>query len=149
MSCLPACRGRYIRARRYGARCFESKRGIVSGIWSGSHSHGHRTRRTCRALTVLNVGGGRGHDVYLLQLSVLWFRSVLPCGALAVGDAAASYPSNPAIPKNIPISTYDIIFVNGFVAMHIDIYKREGGRLNDPYRISLRLLPLGPGRIGE
>jgi hypothetical protein len=24
----------------------------------------------------------------------------LPCGALAVGDAAASYPSNPAIPKN-------------------------------------------------
>src|SRR6218665_3333638 len=91
--------------------------------------------------------------VCILQLSVSWFRSVLPCGALAVGDAAASYPSNPAIPKNIPISTYDIIFVNEFVAMHIDALLayicREGGRLNDPYRISLRLLPLGPGRIGE
>lgn len=27
--------------------------------------------------------------------------------------------------------------------------KDISGRLNDPYRISLRLLPLGPGRIGE
>jgi len=47
---------------------------------------------------------------FSFAVGYLWLPQRLPCGALAVGDAAASYPSNPAIPKNA------IKAVNCFVA---------------------------------
>ena len=59
-------------------------------------------KRTACGGSCFTVAYEKGMSVVLAAVGYM-VPQRLPCGALAIVDAAASYPSNPAIPKNVII----------------------------------------------